>query len=290
MDTLLDLLNLADDLANTFGLSNDSIPGNFDPFDNSVPFPDDFNTFDNSVPFPGDFNTFDNSVPFPGDFNTFDNSAPFDIFGYGGLATLAVFGLDALSPFDIYSYDRSVPYDVYGFANNSIVGSVSNDRLIGSAGNDVIYGDGGFDIITGEAGNDTLIASDDGGFLAGGSGDDVLYAGFGQTFMQGDSGRDVFVLSAATTIFDPAQTHVLLDFNDNTFDRGNTGDALVISNTLPGEFVNLFSGADFNFFVSGADTFVNANDTVITLGSNGGFLGVVVGQTPDEVARSLVIS
>jgi Ca2+-binding RTX toxin-like protein len=272
MDTLLDLLNFADDLTNTFGLLDDSIPGNFDPFDNSVPFPDDFNTFDNSVLFPGDFNTFDNSIPL-------------DIFGYGGLASFAFLGLDALSPFDIYSYDRSVPYDVYGYVDNSIVGSVSDDRLIGSAGSDVIYGDGGFDVITGEAGNDTLIASDDGGFLAGGSGDDVLYAGFGQTFMQGDSGRDVFVLSAATTTFDPAQTHVLLDFNDS-----NTGDTLAISNTLPGEFVNLLSGADFNFFVSGADTFINGNDTVITLGSNGGFLGVVVGQTPDEVARSLVIS
>jgi Ca2+-binding RTX toxin-like protein len=279
MDTLSDLLNFADDIANTFGLFDDSIPGNFDPFDNSVPFP-------------GDFNTFDNSVPFPGDFNTFDNSVPFDIFSYGGLATLAVFGLDALSPFDIYGYDRSVPYDAYGYAGNSIVGSVSDDRLIGSAGNDVIYGDGGFDVITGEAGNDTLIASDDGGFLSGGSGDDVLYAGFGKTFMRGDSGRDIFVLSAATTVFDPFQTHVLIDFNNNRFDPSNTGDTLVISNTTQGEFVNLLSGADFNFIVSGAgsDRRVTGDDTVITLGSNGGFLGVVVGQTPDQVANHLVIS
>ena len=273
MDVLLDVINYADDLAFTLGLFDDFGYG-------------DFSTFDSSVPY--DNYGYDNLAPY--DINSYDALAPLDIFGYVGLAPLAAFGLDALSPFDIYGYDRSVPYDVYGYADNSIVGSVSDDRLIGSAGNDVIYGDGGFDVITGEAGNDTLIASDDGGFLGGGSGDDILYAGFGQTFMQGDSGRDVFAISAATTVFDPAQAHVLLDFNDNTFDRGNTGDALVISNTLPGEFVNLLSGADFNFFVSGADTLINANDTVITLGSNGGFLGVVIGQTPDEVARSLVIS
>lgn len=276
MDPLLDAI---DDLTYILGLFDDVVYNDFNTSD-------DFNTFDNSVPF--DNFAYDNLSPY--DINSDFGSVPLDIYGYGGLSPFDVFGFDVLSPFDIYSYDRSVPYDVYGYADNRIVGSVSDDLLIGSASSDVIYGDGGFDIITGEAGNDTLIASDDGGFLSGGSGDDILYAGFGQTFMQGDSGRDIFVLSAAAAAIDPAQANVLIDFNNVRFDPSNTGDTLVISNTLPGEFVNLLSGADFNFFVSGTNTFINANDTVITVGSNGDFLGVVVGQTPDRVASSLVIS
>ncbi len=266
MDPLLDVIEYADDLAFTLGLYDDFGYDNFSTFDSSVPY---------------DSYIYDDQVPY--DINSNDVSISFDIYGYGGLAPYDVFGFDALPPFDIYGYDGLVPYDVYGYVDNGIVGSVSDDLLTGSAGNDVIYGDGGFDIITGAGGNDTLIASDDGGFLAGDFGDDLLYAGFGQTFMQGDSGRDVFVLSAATTAFDPVEAHVLLDFS-------NTEDTLVISNTLFDEFVNLLSGADFNFIISGADTLVTANDTVITLGSNGGFLGVVVGQTPDQVASSLVIS
>jgi Ca2+-binding RTX toxin-like protein len=252
MDIVLDLINFADDLAVTLGLVDGLLPG---------------------------------------DFNTFDNSVPFDVFGYDGIAPFDVFGFDNLSPFDIYGYDRSVPYDFYG--SNALVGSGGGDRLIGTAGNDLIYGDRGTDVITGEAGNDTLIASLDGGYLGGGSGDDILYAGFGQTFMEGDAGRDIFVLSAAAGVFDPAQAHVLIDANDRRFDPSNTGDTIAISNTLPGEFVNLLSGAEFNFIVggmSGGSSLISANDTVISLSSTGEFLGVVLGQTPGEVANHLVIT
>ncbi|WP_019502087.1 calcium-binding protein [Pseudanabaena sp. PCC 6802] len=283
-DIFFDPFSEPDGPGNTSGNNNDFSSDNmgfvFDLFDSFLP--GDSNAFDSSIP----FDIFGNDPLYPFDVPSYDPN-PLDILGYAGIGLFSVFGYDRLYPYDIYGYDGLVPFDVYN--DGALVGSGSNDRLIGTAGNDVIYGDRGFDIITGEAGNDTLIASSDGGFLSGGSGDDILYAGFGKTFMQGDSGRDIFVISAATATFDPSQAHVLLDVNDTRFDGSNTGDTVNISNTLPGELVNLFSGAEFNFAIDGTGRLVSANDTVIALDS-GNFLGVVVGQTPSEVANHLVIT
>jgi Ca2+-binding RTX toxin-like protein len=286
MDDIFDPFNEPDGPSNSSGITDNFIPDNdgftLDLFDSLLP--NDLNTFDSSVP----FDVFGNDPFSPFDVPIYNDPNPLDILGYAGIGLFSVFGYDNLYPYDIYGYDRSVPYDAYG--NGGLVGSVSDDRLVGTDGNDVIYGNSGFDIITGEAGNDTLIASSDGGFLSGGSGDDILYAGFGQTFMRGESGRDIFVLSAATATFDPSQTHVLLDMNDTQFDGSNTGDTVNVSNTLSGELVNLLSGAEFNFVVAGTDgRTISANDTVIAL-DGGGFLGVVVGQTPSEVANHLVIT
>lgn len=283
MDDIFDPFNEPDGPGNTSSSFTDNPV--FDLFDSFVPdnWNSDWNTFDSSVP----FDIYGNDPFSPFDVPIYNDLNPLDILGYAGIGLFSVFGYDNLYPNDIYGYDGLVPFDVYD--NGALVGSGGNDTLVGTSGDDVIYGDRSFDVILGEAGNDTLIASSDGGFLSGGSGDDILYAGFGKTFMQGDSGRDIFVISAATATFDPSQAHVLLDVNDTRFDGSNTGDTVNVSNTLSGELVNLLSGAEFNFAIDGTGRSISANDTVIALDS-GGFLGVVIGQTPGEVADRLVIT
>lgn len=190
---------------------------------------------------------------------------------------------------------------------DSINGNQGNDEIRGDAGDDFILGGKDNDFLDGEEGNDTLNGNKDDDVVRGGSGNDLLNGGQGNDILLGDDGDDILsgdfgidtlcggfgndqfflrsdrneALGLSNTASKWQLADIITDFRTPNIreprPNPNESDKIILNNGL--SFAQLaFEAISIN--VDGVQT---RPATAIKIGSNGGYLGVLLNINPNEL-------
>jgi Ca2+-binding RTX toxin-like protein len=151
------------------------------------------------------------------------------------------------------------------------VGGADDDTLNGEGGDDILNGNRGNDVVNGDDGDDTLNGGADGDVLMGGFGDDVLSGDRGQDFLTGGGDADTFELQASNATATAAEADVITDFNASEADRVQLSGTSFAQVQLKATEIAIDAGS-----IQPA--------TAIQDSSSGGYLGVLEGVSPYEVA------
>jgi serralysin len=214
----------------------------------------------------------------------------------------------ALTFFDLTNnseFRTFIPGDLVGFnqgvrafeGDDTLIGSSDSETFNGNGGNDIISGNFGFDFIRGGRNNDTLdgeanndIVNGNKGFdiVRGGEGDDLVRGGRGDDDLFGDRGRDTligdagiddliggqgsdtFVFRTDNAAFGIVNADAVRDFNASENDR------LGLDTRITATDLILDDRVDYSGIFGGSST---ENDTVVSIGSSGLILGVIL-DTP----------
>jgi Ca2+-binding RTX toxin-like protein len=133
-----------------------------------------------------------------------------------------------------------------GLGNDIVFGGTGNDMLSGGEGEDRLSGDAGDDTVLGDAGNDTLAGGEGDDVVAGGIGADMISGGAGDDVQTGGEGNDTLLDGAGNDrILGEAGDDAVLvatDGEDDTFDGGEGGDVLDLSQTRMGVTIDMVAG------------------------------------------------
>ncbi len=153
--------------------------------------------------------------------------------------------------------------------NDLILGSGGNDTLLGGQGKDTIYGNDGSDKINGNTGDDLLFGGrGEEDTLWGGQGNDTLVGDFSRDYLIGGRGNDLFILRTDMAVANAELCNVIADFGNGMDTIGLTGG---------------ITQADISLVTAGGSLPFENADTLIRLGSEGDFLGLVRNTTPGEL-------
>jgi serralysin len=196
------------------------------------------------------------------------------------------------------------PGELFGFnqgvrafeGNDTLIGSGDSETFNGNGGNDIISGNFGFDyilggrdsdtldgeanddIVNGNRGNDIVRGGDGNDLVRGGQGDDDLFGDRGADTLIGDAGiddmiggqgSDTFVLRTDNAAFGIVNADAVRDFSAFDNDRLGLDTRITVTDIILDDRID-YSG------IFGGST---ENDTVISIGSSGLILGVIL-DTP----------